>query len=115
MLVPGATLGATGWNCTVAADPVATRFVGGIGVDASGNPCFATGAPAGGDSFVNGFRVSANGGIRASVSGGSGVNYNNGYWFTDDNRLRISDGVSAIANWSNGDPFVGSGRLALTY
>lgn len=116
MIVPGNQFHATeGLVATVAANPTPARFVGGLGVDSNGNLCIATDAPGGTDTYVNGFRLSPLGAVRGSVSGGSGTNFLNGYWFTDDQRLRISDGISAAASWANGDPFVSSGRLALDY
>lgn len=116
MIVPGNAFHATnGLVATVAADPVPARFVGGIGVDSNGNICISTNTVGVNDSVVNGFMVSPNGAIRGSVSGGSGTFFRGGYWFTDNGRLRISDGISAVASWANGDPFVASGRLALAY
>lgn len=116
MINPGNAFHATnGLLCTVAADTVPARIVNGIGVDASGNVCIDTTVPSGTDSYSQGFRVNEFGAILGSVSGGAGSHFKNGYWFTDNDRLRISDGISAVTDWTNGDPFVGSGRLALNY
>jgi hypothetical protein len=116
MINPGNAFHATnGLIATVAADPTPARIVNGIGVDSNGNVCIATGAVDPADTYSQGFRMSPLGCIRGSVSGGSGTFFKNGYWFTTDTRLRISDGISAVASWANGDPFVGSGRLALSY
>lgn len=97
-------------------NPTPARYApGGIPLDSSNKLVIATNAPAGTDFYNNGFRYSANGAIRGSVSGGSGSVFRGGFWFTTDGRLRISDGVSAVANFQNGDPFVSSGRLGLSY
>lgn len=116
MINPGNQFHATnGLIATVAADPVPARIVNGIGLDANGNICIATGAVNAADTYSQGFRISPNGAIRGSVSGGTGTNFNGGYWFTNDTRLRISDGISPVASWNNGNPHVASGRLALSY
>lgn len=116
MINPGNQFDPTlGLVAAVSSDPVPARIVNGIGVDVNGNIVIDDTIPSGTDSYSQGFRVNANGAILGSVSGGAGTNFRGGYWFTDNDRLRISDGVSAVASWANGDPFVGSGRLALKY
>lgn len=117
MIYPGGPRGVTGGlSATLAADPTPTSYIpGGIGVDATGKILIATGAVNAADTYVNGFRIALNGAIRGSVSGSAGVNYLHGYWFTDDGRLRISDGISNASVWTNGDAFVASGRLCLDY
>ena len=120
MIYPGGARGAvtSGLLATLAADPTPASYIpGGVGVDAGGRILIATGAVNAADTYVNGFRIALNGAIRGSVSGSAGVNYLHGYWFTDDGRLRISDGISNADNVSahNGDAFVASGRLCLDY
>lgn len=117
MIYPGGVRGVTGGLlATLAANPVPASYIpGGIGVDAGGKILIATGAVDPQDTYVNGFRIATGGAVRGSVSGSAGVNYLHGYWFTDDGRLRISDGISNATVWSNGDAFVASGRLCLDY
>jgi hypothetical protein len=116
MINPGNAFHATnGLVATVAVDTVPARIVNGIGVDANGNICIDTTVPTSTDTYSQGFRVNEFGAILGTVSGGSGTHFKNGYWFTDNDRLKISDGISAVSSWANGDPFVASGRLALSY
>lgn len=117
MLAPGVTINTHGYEAELSSSgPTPDRYVGGVGLTAAGKICIATGNPNSNDVYVNGFRCAPSGAIRGSVSGGTGTNFVNGYWFTNDHRLRISNGDASDASiYYNGDPFVASGRLALSY
>lgn len=118
MLAPGVTINTHGYEASLSSSgPTPARYLpGGIPVDSNGRICIATGNVSANDVFSNGLRFAPSGAIRGSVAGGSGTNFVNGYWFTDDHRLRISNGDASDATiFYNGDPFVGSGRLALSY
>ena len=116
MIVPGCIYNAGRIHAEVAANPTPSYFHGGFGFASNGRLCVSTNAVDAQDHYRNGFRITPLGAIRGSVSGGvDGPVGNGGYWFTTDGRLRISDGVSAVSRFNNGDGFVASGRVALLY
>lgn len=110
MLIPGgARDGSNRLLCEVAPNPTPASFVGGLGVNASGLACMATDPAAGGDPYVNGFRATPAGAIRAVV--GAGAVFSNGYWFTSDGRLSLTSSVPTL--FSNGDAFFDAGELSV--
>lgn len=118
MIVPSSALryGPNGILATLAADPVPSYRFCGFGFSATGRLLIDTTVPTDTDVYINGFRCNAAGCLIGSVSGSSGTGVRNGgYWITDNDRLRVSDGISAPSRYNNGDPFVASGRLALDY